>query len=371
MVSVAQSSRTPAFVVLCGAVAVLNVVGLVMVLSASSVVALANYGSAWYFFDRQVAWSLAGALVFVIASRREYRAWSPAAPILLGVAGLLLIAALVPGVGTVVDGSRRWLVYGPIRLQPSELAKLALLIAGAHLLARRRSRFGDISMWRPLVVWAGVFAGLVMLEPDLGSTLVLALIAFSLLFAAGIPRRALLRLSAGAAALTVVSAAVEPYRRARLLTFLHPGSDPSNTGYQLTQSLIALGDGRLAGVGLGAGRAKWRFLPNAHTDFIFAVIGEELGLIGTLAVIGLFAGFGFVGFRIARRAPDREGMLLAAGVTAWITGQAALNIGAVIGVLPVTGIPLPFVSVGGSSLVVNMFAVGLLANVARHPAGAS
>jgi cell division protein FtsW len=158
----------------------------------------------------------------------------------------------------------------------------------------------------------------------------------------------------------------EPYRRSRMFGFLHPSSDPSRTTYQIRQSLIAMGSGGLNGVGLGAGRAKWLFLPNAHTDFIFAIIGEELGFVGSILVIGLFAGFGLVGFHVARRAPDRFGALVAAGVTAWITGEAVINVGAVVGVLPVSGVPLPFLSVGGSSLVITMFGAGVLANIARQ-----
>jgi cell division protein FtsW len=212
----------------------------------------------------------------------------------------------------------------------------------------------------------GGFGLLVMLEPDLDSAIVLALIGFSLLVVSGVRRLHLATLGTAAIALTTVLAFAAPYRRARMLAFMHPWKDSANTGYQIAQSLIALGNGGLNGVGLGAGRAKWMFLPNAHTDFIFAVIGEELGLVGCLLVLALFAGFGLVGFRVARRAPDAFGMLLAAGVTAWIVGQAAINLGAVVGMLPVSGITLPFLSAGGSSLVITMLGAGILANVARQ-----
>jgi cell division protein FtsW len=215
-----------------------------------------------------------------------------------------------------------------------------------------------------LVTFALTF--LVVLEPDLDSTVLLALVAFSLLVVAGVRAKHLAQLAGLCIAAVTILAFAAPYRRARVFTFLDPWSDTSNTGYQISQSLIALGSGGVDGVGLGAGRAKWLFLPNAHTDFIFAIIGEELGLVGCLLVLALFAGFGIAGFHVARNAPDRFGMLLAAGVTAWVAGQAVINLGAVVGLLPVSGITLPFLSAGGSSLVFTMVGAGILANVARQ-----
>jgi len=277
----------------------------------------------------------------------------------------------MPGVGVMVDGSRRWLGAGPLRVQPSELAKVAVVVFGAHLCSRPAARLVDWRAWRPLVVATGVLGLLVVSEPDLDSAVVLGVIAFSILVVAGARGRHLAWLGASAVALAAVLAVAEPYRRARVLTFLDPWSDTSNTGYQISQSLIALGSGGLDGVGLGAGRAKWLFLPNAHTDFIFAIIGEELGLLGCLLVLGLFAGFALVGLHVARCASDRFGMLLATGVTAWVAGQAAINLGAVVGVLPVSGITLPFLSAGGSSLCFTMTAAGILANVARQSVSAT
>jgi cell division protein FtsW len=205
----------------------------------------------------------------------------------------------------------------------------------------------------------------VYIEPDLDSTVVLGLITVSVLIAGGMRGRHLGALAAAGAGIAAIMAVAEPYRRQRVLTFLDPAGDSSNTGYQILQSLIAFGEGGLTGVGLGAGRAKWHFLPNAHTDFVFSIIGEELGLIGCLVVLALFVGFAAFGIAIALRATDRFGMLLAAGITVWVTAQAAINIGGVTGLLPVSGIPLPFVSFGGSSLVVTMLAAGILANVGR------
>ena len=359
-------ARPPAYVLLCATVAVLNVVGLVMILSASSVAALSNYGSSWYFFNRQLAWALVGALAFVIAARVDYHTWRRLAPGILFVAVVLLFVVLLPGVGIVVDGSRRWLGYGAMRMQPSELAKIALLLFSADVLTRRVDALSDWRAWSPVLVVGGALCGLVVLEPDLDSTVVFGLIAVSVLLVAGARVKHLATLVGTGVVLSAVLAVAVPYRRARVLAFLDPWSDTSNTGYQIAQSLIALGSGGVDGVGLGAGRAKWMFLPNAHTDFIFAIIGEELGLVGCLIVLGLFAGFGVVGFHVARGAPDRYGMLLAAGVTTWVVGQATINLAAVVGLLPVSGITLPFLSAGGSSLVFTMAGAGMLANVARQ-----
>ncbi|HEV7526545.1 MAG TPA: putative lipid II flippase FtsW [Acidimicrobiia bacterium] len=358
--------RPPAYVVLCATVTVLNVVGLVMILSASSVAALSDYGSSWYFFNRQLMWAILGLGTFLLAARIDYRHWRRFAPYLLVFAFVTLSLVLVGG--KLVSGSQRWIVFGPLQLQPSEIAKLALLVCGAEILTKRADRLDDPRAWRPVVAIFLVFAALVMKEPDLASTIVLGVIVGALLIVGGVRAKHLAQMIAVAAAGTGMLSLLAGYRRARMFSFLHPGHDVGNTGYQLYRSLIAIGSGGLNGVGLGAGRAKWFFLPNAHTDFIFAIIGEELGFIGCLLVLGLFVGLGLVGLRIARRAPDRFGMLIATGVTAWIVGQAAINLGAVVGLLPVSGVPLPFLSVGGTSLVITMFGVGVVANIARQTA---
>jgi cell division protein FtsW len=279
----------------------------------------------------------------------------------------MLLLVLIPGIGISVGGSRRWLGAGALRFQPSEIAKLALLVFSADLLTRREDDLGD---WRrtlkPIGLVFVTIAALVVVEPDLDSTVVLALIVGAILVAGGVRLRHLACIGGVGALVGTIVAVAEPYRRARIFVFLNPAADASNTGYQITQSLIALGSGGWTGVGLGQGRAKWLFLPNAHTDFIFAIIGEEMGLLGCLLVVLLFVAFAVLGIRAALHAPDRFGMLLAAGVTAWVVGQAAINIGGVIGLLPVAGIALPFVSFGGSALVFTMAASGVLANVARR-----
>ena len=359
--------RSGTYLALLGTIAVLNAVGVVMGLSASSVVSITSYGSAWYFFERQLLWTVLGLVAFVLVARIDYRKLRRYVRPLLVVTVAMLVLVLVPGFGVYVAGSRRWLGVGSWRFQPSEIAKLALLLFTADLLTRRKDELGDWRrVLRPALIVVACVAGLVMLEPDLDSTLLLGMIAAAVLVAGGIRLRHLMVVGGSGLALATMLALAAPYRRARVLTFLHPTADAGNTGYQIVQSLIALGTGGLTGVGLGAGSAKWHFLPNAHTDFIFAVIGEELGLVGSMLVLSLFVAFAVLGVRVAARAPDRFGMLLATGITVWVTAQAAINIGGVVGLLPVSGVPLPFVSFGGSSLVFTMVAAGMLANIARQ-----
>jgi cell division protein FtsW len=362
-----DAPRPAHFLLLLAIIGVLVTIGVVMVLSASSVVSLTSYGNAWHFFERQLVWTLLGVVAFAVVVRIEYHRWQRAIRPLVVVSGALLVLVLVPGIGIYVGGSRRWLGLGPWRFQPSELAKLALMLFVADLVARRADEVHDWRrVLRPVLVVAVGFGALVCVEPDLDSAVLLAVIVGVVMFAGGLRIRHLAVVGGTGLALAALLAVAEPYRRARVLTFLAPTADASNAGYQIVQSLIALGSGGVTGVGLGAGRSKWLFLPNAHTDFIFAVIGEELGLIGTLSVLALFVAFAIVGVRTAVRAPDRFGMLLATGVTVWVVTQAAVNIGGTTGVLPVSGIPLPFVSFGGSALVFTLVAAGILANVARQ-----
>jgi cell division protein FtsW len=357
-------SSTPLLLVLT--IGVLNIIGVVMVLSASSVSSLTDYGSPWYFFLRQLLWTLVGIVAFVIGARVDYRKLRKLVRPLLVLSAALLVVVLIPGVGVHVSGSQRWIGAGTFRFQPSELAKFALLLFAADL-ASRRAR--DVADWRqvlkPVLLVLGAMCALVMVQPDLGSALVLCLVTAGVLVAAGVRPTHLAAAGAlGIAAITALAFA-EPYRRSRMLTFLHPFSDRTDQGYQIAQSLIAIGSGGWTGVGLGASRAKWNFLPNAHTDFIFAIIAEELGLLGGLLVLAMFGVFAVLGVRTAAHAADRFGALLAVGITVWVVGQAVINVGAVCGLLPITGIPLPFISFGGTALVTTMFGVGVLANVAR------
>jgi cell division protein FtsW len=346
-------------------IVVLNLIGLVMVLSASSVTALYDYDNPWHFFIRQGIWVVAGLALMIVALNIDYHHWQRLALPMVVLSVVLLVAVLF--VGIEVNGAQRWLGTESLSIQPSEFAKLAVIIFIADLLARRVTHMDKTAVTlRPVIVVLGLLAGLVMLQPNLGTTLLLGAIAISILFVAGTPLLPLGKILALAVAGAAALALVAPYRFARIKAVLDPWEDPLNTGYQPIQSMNAVANGGLTGRGLGESRAKWDFLPEAHTDFIFSIISEELGLIGGVLILALFVTFGVFGVRTALRAPDRFGMLIAAGVTAWIMFQTFVNIGAALGRLPITGVPLPFVSFGGSSMLVTMIAAGLLCNVARQ-----
>jgi cell division protein FtsW len=360
-----SGDRIPTRTAILGLTAALCAVGLVMVLSASAYTSLVDYGSVWSIFERQVLWMALGVIALVVSSRVDYSSWRRLRVVLLLATLGLLLAVLVPGVGVTAGGASRWIGFGQLRLQPSELMKLAICIFAADLLARRADRVRDPkAVVLPLLLVLAFSAVLVLKQPDMGTALVLTCITFVLMYAGGVPLRPVLKALGVAAVLGVVVGLADPYRRERIFSFLNPFAHAQGSGYQVVQSLVGLGAGRLYGLGLGGGREKWGLLPNAHTDFIFSVIGEEGGLLGTLLVLAMFAALAWYGVRAASRAPDRFGGLLAVACTCWITSQALINIGGVIGVLPVTGIPLPFVSFGGSSLVITMTAAGILANVA-------
>ena len=341
--------------------------GLVMILSASSVSSFTRYGSSFLFFKRQLVWAVLGVGAMFIASRIDYRRWRSMGWIMLLVALGGLVLVLHPAFGTRVGGASRWLGFGSMRVQPSELAKLALLLVAADVCVRKQGKMTTLrELVLPLGVLSAIVAALIMLQPDLGTTLIIAMILCVVIFVGGVPLPLLGTVGVMGGIGAIGLAFAEGYRRARLFSFLNPFRDPLNAGYQSVQSLIALGSGGLFGVGLGASRQKWLYVPNAHTDFIFAILGEEIGLFGTLIVIGLFVAFAYLGIRIARRAPDPFGRLVATGVTAWVVGQGIVNMGAVTGLLPITGVPLPLVSFGGSALVISLAGIGIMANIARQ-----
>jgi cell division protein FtsW len=364
----AERSARRVVVTLSFSVAALTVLGLVMVLSASSVTAFSQYGSSFLFFKRQLLFAAIGATGAAVAARIPYQVWQKAWLPLLAVT--LVLLALVLSIGTVAGGSARWIDLRAFSLQPSEFAKFVVVVATASILSRNMRYLHDPIVWGvPLALVVGSVSLLILLQPDLGTMMVIAITVMLMLFVAGVRLR-LLGVSAvigTAAAFALILG--EGYRRARLLSFLHPFADAQNAGYQVVQSLIALGSGHLVGVGLGASRQKWSRLPNAHTDFIFSIMGEELGLIGEIVVLALFVALLYAGVRIALRAPDAFGRILAGGITAWFGVQALLNLGAVTGVLPVTGVPLPFMSFGGSSLIVSLIAVGVLLSIGRTGVG--
>jgi cell division protein FtsW len=359
--------HTSGFVALLAVVAVLHAVGLVFVLSSSSVEALEDHGTSWYFFSRQVTWAGVGIVALVIMSRIHYRRLRRLAGLGMLASIALLSAVLMPGVGLTINGARRWLGVGPLTVQPSELAKLALIVFLADLLSRREHVIGE---WRqgplPGLIGFSAIAFFVMLQPDLGTTVATGIIFLTMLLIGGARFRHILGITVFGIGGVAFATLTISWRRARFLVFLDPWKDPTNTGYQISQSLIGTGSGGAMGTGLGAGRAKWSFLPNAHNDFIFAIIAEETGFAGCMAILALFGTFGVLGIRAALKAPDRFGMLLAAGITAWVIGQAMINIATVIGLMPATGIPLPFISFGGTALMIMMAATGILLSVARQ-----
>ena len=347
--------------------------GLVMVLSASMVESFRETGSTYAVFTKQLIWLGVGIPAFWLGVRLTPRAYRRLAyPALLGSVALL-VAVLLPGVGKSVHGAQRWIDLGPLQLQPAELAKLALALWGADLLVRKQrllDQAGHLVM--PLVPVAALLAGLVVLEPDLGTSLCFAMVLFGLLWTVGAPGRVFAVLMLLATCAVGALAVAEPYRFARLTSFLDPFADASAGGYQAVLGLYSLSSGGWFGVGLGQGRGKWVRLPEGHTDYIFAVVGEELGLVGCLVVLLLFATLAYAGLRVARRTADPFVRLVAAAVVVWMTGQAVVNMGYVSGLLPVTGVPLPLISAGGTSLVVTLFALGMLVSFARHePAAAA
>ncbi len=353
--------------VLLGDVALLCVIGLVMVGTASSVISIATYGTPWAILIREVMWMAIGIVALGVAVRVDYHALRRFSPVLLVITFLLLFVVLVPGLGVHAQGSSRWVGFGQFRLQPSELMKLALTLFAADFIARRLDEdASDRRIIGPLMLVTGFAAVLILAQPDMGTAMVLGAIALALLFVSGVRLGPVMKVMAALACVALIVAVASPYRRARLLSFMNPSAHGSGSGYQVLQSEIGLGSGHLFGAGLGGGQAQWGYLPNAHTDFIFSVIGEELGIVGAVLVLALLGGFVWLGIRAAMRSPDRFGALLGLGLVAWVGAETLINVGAVVGVLPVTGIPLPFISFGGSSLVITMAAAGVLINVARQ-----
>ena len=336
--------------------------GLVMVFSATSASAAIGNGDPMTYLVKQSLYALAGVVLLLVMSRFDYHGLRPLAPMLLvGALGLCLaVLAIAPA----VNGARRWFVVGPLSVQPSELAKLALCLWVCARLAGRPAPRTLADLIKPIGIVTGVFCGVIVLEPDLGTTIAIAVMVGGVLLVSGVPMRLFvlsttLALGIGAAAIWA-----EPYRRARFFSFLHPTADPQGAGYQIQQAMISVGSGRIPGVGLAHGTGSSFYLPEAHTDMIAATIGEELGLIGLTLLGAAFVVFAWAGFRIALTCRDPFGKRLAAGMTTLICGQAVINLAAVLGVAPLTGIPLPFVSYGGSSLIVLLTAVGVLLNIA-------
>jgi cell division protein FtsW len=343
--------------------------GLVMVYSASSARAALAADDPAYYLKRQAAYAFLGVVALVLLSRTDYRRLRYVVPPLLLTSFALLVAVLV--LGTPVNGAKRWLTFGPATLQPSELAKLALALWVAAYLSRSPAPRSVGELVRPIGIVFGAALGLVLIEPDLGTAISILVMLAAVLVVAGTRLSTLVGAGAIVASLVLAAIWLEPYRRDRILSFLDPWQDPQGAGFQSVQAMLALGSGGFFGVGLGESVQKVYYLPEASTDMIFAIIGEELGLFGAFAVLAAFVVLGYAGFNVALACRDRFGKLLAAGITALICGQAAVNVSAVMGLAPLTGIPLPLVSYGGSSLVVMLASVGILLNIAVNHAAES
>jgi len=349
----------------------LVVLGLLMVYSSSFALGLAAFNDANYFVARQAIWAAIGLGLLITLMRIDYRWLRSVSPLLMLVAIVLLLAVLVPGLGVERNGAQRWISLGPLPpLQPSEFAKLALIIyVAAWLSAKGRSLHSFALGFAPFVMMVGVVAGLVLLEPDTGTAAVIVLTTVTLFFIAGASitqLSALVGIGGVASGMLILTAS---YRADRLFAFVRPEDDPGGIGFQTLQLLIALGSGGMHGLGLGASRQKFFYIPGSHTDGIFAVVGEELGFIGAMAVVVLFVVLVYRGFRVVLHSHDDFGALLATGVVCWIAYQALINVGGVTRAIPLTGIPMPFLSYGGSALAALLAGVGILLSVSRRATG--
>jgi cell division protein FtsW len=341
--------------------------GVVMVYSASAIVAADRFHDPYFFLKKQLFWALLGSACLWLMLRLDYRRLEGAVLPLLVVAGLLLVLVLIPPIGQAINGTRRWIRLGPVSFQPAELAKLALVVYLAAFLAKKRDVLGDFrrGLLPPLAV-AGALAALVLAQPDLGNCLTLITLTITLLFLAGGRLKHLGFVLLPALPLTVFAVWAAPYRLRRITAFLDPWADPRGSGFQIIQSWLALGNGGVLGQGIGASKQKLFYLPESHTDFIFAIIGEELGFLGAAAIVALFVVLVWRGLRIGLRAPDPFGAYLALGITVLIATQTLVNLGVVTGTLPTKGLPLPFISFGGSALLVTMLSTGVLLNISQH-----
>lgn len=362
----ARSAEARRSVFLVVVVAMLLTIGLGAMLSASSVASIRATDGQFQLFTRQVMWVGLGLAALVVATFVPYRFWQKIA--LPAFIATLLGLAVTLIVGDARNGATRWIVVGPITLQVAEFAKFTSLALLAAVLAKKGdlvNHLGHVAI--PLAAIVGSVTALLLAQPDFGNVLLIAAPAFVVLMASTVPLRFVFGLGATGILAMVAMAMSADYRKARLLGFVDPFANAQDSGLQAVQSMVALGTGGFFGVGLGQSRARWSWLPNAHTDFIFAIIGEETGFAGAAIVITLFALLAAVGVSIAFRARDTFGRLLAVGIVAWLSIQALVNIGGVVAVLPITGVPLPFISNGGNAMLVNLFAVGVLLNICRSP----
>jgi cell division protein FtsW len=348
-------------------------VGVVMIYSASAIVALRDYKTPYYYLQRQLLWAAIGAFALWVGLRIDYRNYRHFAVIIASTAVALLLAVLAPPFGGLRAGVRRWIEIGPLTLQPSELAKPALIIFLAHVLVKKKDQVQkSVLALAPELIFLALCLLLIMFEPDLGTAVTLGATMAALLFVGGIKKRDLLLAGLFAFPAVIYSIAQHPYQRARVMSFIDPWKDPFGDGFQIIQSFLALGRGGVLGLGPAASRQKLFFLPAPHTDFVLAVIGEELGFAGLAVVMLLLGMILWRGVRIALRAPDLFGTYLAFGLTFSLFLQAVLNAGVVAGLLPTKGMTMPFLSYGGTSLVISLAGIGILLNISLNgvPAGA-
>lgn len=349
------------------ATAALVVVGLLAVYTSSFAVGYLEFNDANYFVIRQAIFAVGGVFALVFFMRLDYHRLRSMSVAMMGVALLSLIAVLIPGIGVEHNGAARWLPAGPFEVQPSEFAKLAIVIYISAWLSSRRDQLSDVSLGlMPFVLMVGLVGGLIVVEPDMGTAVVVVMTTMTLFFVAGAPllHLAMLFVAGGIASWAMIM--VQPYRLDRMGSFFSAESDPQGTGFHILQLLIAQGSGGIAGLGWGASRQKFFYVPGAHTDGIFAIISEELGFIGAVLVLSLFAFFIYRGLHATMHSRDQFGVLLSVGVVSWIAYQTLINIGGVTRTIPMTGIPLPFLSYGGSALITTMAAVGVLLSVSRY-----
>lgn len=345
---------------LMSAVVSIALFGVLMVYNTSVPIAIRDFGDAHFFIKDQMLWLVIGIISLIFFSNIEYKFWYLfAVPILLVTLGLL-IAVFFPIIGMNLYGASRWLNFGFFTVQPSELAKLAVCIyLAAWLSNREKGRF------QAFVMFLGATVGLVLLQPDMGTSIILLVISLSVYFVSGAPLKQLATFIPIAVGLFVILAVITPYRLERLTTFINPNSDPLGSSYQIRQALLAIGSGGWTGVGFGKSRQKYEYLPEANTDAIFAIISEETGFIGALLVSGGYLFIIYKGFSIVKKAPDTFAKLLATGIVSWFGFQSAINIGAIVKLMPLTGVPLPLISYGGSSFIILMTAFGMLLNISR------
>jgi cell division protein FtsW len=342
--------------------------GAVMVYSASSAESLQSGGDAAGYLKRYVMFGALGLVAMHVLSRRSLKVARNATPLILCTGFVLTIAVMVPGIGVTVNGATRWLGAGPVQFQPSELLKVGVILFAAAVIAARPSRLESVgALFKPVLLVVGAACLILLKQPDMGTAMVICFAMFALLVAAGARIRHLATIGGSLMTLALLLAIVEPYRRERLLTFLDPWGDAGDSGFQGVQAMIAIGSGGMFGVGLGESVQKIHYLPEAHTDMILAIVGEELGLFGIAGLAALYGLIAYAGFRAAKLAKDRYAKLLAAGITSLILCQAVINFFAVMGMAPLTGVPLPFISYGSSNMIVLLGAMGLLLNVAANP----